>query len=79
MCVSDYLQGSIFAEGGHALHKTTHLLRNRLDNLRQNPGYQVLRHREDLVKIKDSDGRIRQKSGKCMVHDRGTIPKSEKG
>lgn len=43
-----YLQGSISAERWNTLHNTTHLICNRLNNLRQNPRHQILRDRKDL-------------------------------
>lgn len=44
-----YLQSSISAEGGHTLHKTTHLVCNRLNNFWQNTRHQILRDCEDLA------------------------------
>lgn len=43
-----YLQGSVLAEGGHALHEATHLVCHRLHNLGQDPRHQVLGDGEDL-------------------------------
>lgn len=48
MCVTLHLQGSIFAERGHALHETTHLVRYRFNDFRERSRDEVFRNSEDL-------------------------------
>lgn len=70
VCVTVYLQGSIFAEGGHTLHKTTHLVRNRFNDFRQNPRDQVLRDCEDLRGDKNQllNARLDKNNQRRSVH-----------
>lgn len=48
LCVTLYLQGSIFAERGHTLHETTHLVCHRFNDLREHVRDEVFRNSEDL-------------------------------
>lgn len=51
--VGVYLQSSVLTERRHALHETAHLVCNRLNDCRQNPGNQILRYGEDLRDIEE--------------------------
>lgn len=53
MCVTLYLQGSVFAERGHTLHETTHFFCYRFSDLREHAKDKVFRNSEDLKENKN--------------------------